>query len=76
MFAYATVRMPASRVMTTMYLVPPVTMLVAFFYLRELPTTLSLLGGVLAITGVAIVNTARPVKPSEKSEPLVAIEEA
>jgi drug/metabolite transporter (DMT)-like permease len=76
MFAYATVRMPASRVMTTMYLVPPVTMVVAFLYLREQPTALSLVGGLLAIAGVAVVNTARLPKAAEKAEPVVAIEEA
>ncbi|HVT82710.1 MAG TPA: EamA family transporter [Phycisphaerae bacterium] len=71
-FAYATVRMPASRVMTVMYITPPITMLMACAYpaQREWPTLLSVVGGVMAIAGVAVVNTARkevvPVKAIEE----------
>ncbi|HEY4330777.1 MAG TPA: DMT family transporter [Phycisphaerae bacterium] len=69
-FAYATVRMPASRVMTFMYLVPALAMLIAWAYLGEIPTALSLTGGALAITGVAVVNTAR-----KERGPIIAVEE-
>ena len=57
-FAYATVRMPASRVMTFMYLIPPVAMAIAWVYLGETPTWVSVCGGLLAIGGVAVVNSA------------------
>ncbi|MGN6367904.1 MAG: DMT family transporter [Phycisphaerae bacterium] len=56
-FAYATVRMPASRVMTFMYLIPPVAMAIAWVYLGEMPTGMSVAGGLLAIGGVAVVNS-------------------
>jgi drug/metabolite transporter (DMT)-like permease len=58
-FAYAAARMPASQVMTFMYLVPALAMIISWAYLKEVPTALSLLGGALAIAGVAIVNTAK-----------------
>lgn len=74
-FAYATVRLPAARVMSFMYLVPALAMLVAWIYLREVPTALSLVGGALAIGGIVIVNTAAQ-KKAPHSAPLVAIEEA
>ena len=71
-FAYATVRMPASRVMTVMYVTPPITMLMACAYpaQREWPTILSLVGGAMAIAGVAVVNTAK-----KETAPVKAIEE-
>jgi len=55
-FAYATTRLPAARVMSFMYLQPAVAMLIAWGYLGEVPTGLSLVGGGLALVGVAIVN--------------------
>jgi len=63
-FAYATVRMPASRVMTFMYLIPPVAMAISWVYLDEKPTCVSLWGGALAIGGVAVVNSARAARSS------------
>ncbi len=74
-FAYATVRLPASRVMTIMYVTPPITMLMAFAYpnQREMPTLLSIFGGIMAIAGVAVVNTAKKDTPT--SSPAI-IEEA
>jgi drug/metabolite transporter (DMT)-like permease len=58
-FAYAAARMPASQVMTFMYLVPALALVISWVYLKEVPSAPSLLGGALAIAGVAIVNTAK-----------------
>jgi drug/metabolite transporter (DMT)-like permease len=65
-FAYATVRMPASRVMTFMYLIPPVAMAIAWAYLGEIPTWVSVCGGALAIGGVAVVNSAGAIRGRAK----------
>jgi len=71
-FAYATVRMPASRVMTIMYITPPITMVMACAFpdQREWPSVLSIAGGAMAIAGVAVVNMTR-----RQTQPVVAVEE-
>ncbi|MBT2569626.1 DMT family transporter [Planococcus sp. ISL-110] len=46
----------ASSVSSLIYLEPAVAILVAWMWLHELPTPLSLIGGVIAIGGVMIVN--------------------
>jgi drug/metabolite transporter (DMT)-like permease len=50
-------RMEASRAVTFLYLVPPVSIVVSFIWLGELPTWISLIGGILAMSGVLLVNT-------------------
>lgn len=39
-----------------MYCVPPVATLLGFVWLGEIPGTLGIIGGVLALGGVALVN--------------------
>src|SRR5690606_21370898 len=46
----------ASSVSSLIYLEPAVAIVVAWMWLHELPTPLSLIGGVIAIAGVMIVN--------------------
>ncbi|MCP2035638.1 drug/metabolite transporter (DMT)-like permease [Planomicrobium sp. HSC-17F08] len=46
----------ASSVSSMIYLEPAVAIVVAWMWLHELPTGLSLIGGVVAISGVLIVN--------------------
>jgi len=62
---YALSRLPASRVSSFLYLSPVLAVLIAWLWLGEVPTPLSLLGGVLALLGVSITNvwgrTAAPV---------------
>lgn len=53
-WAYALSRMSAGRLGVTTYLVPPVTILAAWAVLGETPHPLALVGGVLALTGVAL----------------------
>lgn len=56
-WAYALARVPATRAASFLYLVPEVTLVIAWFWLGEWPTWLALLGGVIAISGVIVVNT-------------------
>jgi drug/metabolite transporter (DMT)-like permease len=74
MFAYATVRMPASRVMTFMYLIPPVAIAISWVYLGEVPTWVMICGGCLAIGGVAVVNSARTT--AARVQPLITAKNA
>jgi drug/metabolite transporter (DMT)-like permease len=55
-WAYALARIPASRAASFLYLVPVVTLGIAWFWLGEWPTWLALFGGVIAISGVMVVN--------------------
>ena len=55
-WAYALARIPAARAASFLYLVPAVTLGIAWIWLGEWPTWLALLGGAIAISGVAVVN--------------------
>jgi len=57
---YAFARMPASNATSFLYLVPALAFLVAWVWLGEVPTVLSVVGGAVALTGVVLVNTKRP----------------
>lgn len=53
-WAYALARTSAGRLGVTTYLVPPITVLLAWFTLNEVPAFLALLGGVGCLAGVAL----------------------
>ena len=65
-WAYILARIPAARATSLLYLVPPMALIIAWFWLGEWPTWLALIGGVVAITGVILVNTLG--KPRTKTE--------
>jgi drug/metabolite transporter (DMT)-like permease len=50
-------RLPASRASSVLFAVPVVAFLVGWAWLGETPTWMAVVGGVLAMGGVAIVNT-------------------
>lgn len=55
-YAYALTHMDASRLGVTTYLVPPITIVMAWLFLREAPAAMAYVGGALALVGVAIAR--------------------
>jgi drug/metabolite transporter (DMT)-like permease len=53
-WAFALSRMPAPVLGNSLYLEPPLVIAIAFVWLGELPSVLTILGGVIAIAGVVI----------------------
>jgi drug/metabolite transporter (DMT)-like permease len=64
MIAYATYsvmlsKFPASRASNFLYSVPPLSTLLGFLWLGEVPSLFAIIGGIMALFGVAIVNLAK-----------------
>ncbi len=55
-YAYAFSRMPAARAVSFLYVIPVAAYLVAWAWLGEVPSPLSVFGGAVALSGVFIVN--------------------
>jgi drug/metabolite transporter (DMT)-like permease len=64
---YALARMPASLMTTFLYLSPVLAALIAWVWLAEIPTALTIAGGVIAILGVIIVQTRGQTRAQEDS---------
>ena len=66
-YAYALRHMSASGLGVTTYLVPPITIVLGFLLLDEVPPPLAYVGGVLALVGVAVARR----RPRPKVAPAV-----
>lgn len=58
-WAVALSRLPAGRASNYLYCVPPVATLLGFVWLAEIPGTLGIVGGLMALGGVVVVNLWR-----------------
>ena len=68
---YALSRAPAASVVQALCLIPPVAVLIAFLWLGERPTAFELVGGLVTVTGVAIVGL-KGAPPRAAPAPAVA----
>ena len=65
-WTYALSRAPASRVTSFLYVNPVIAAGLAYFWLGEVPTSLTVVGGGIALLGVIVVNTLGKVSVAEK----------
>jgi drug/metabolite transporter (DMT)-like permease len=61
-WAYAMTHAPAARVSSFLYLMPLVSVAIAWVWLNEVPRVMTLLGGAIALAGVVLVNTLGKVR--------------
>ncbi len=57
LWAFALSRADVSRVTSTLNLSPILSLIIAFLWLGEVPTVVSLIGGAVTIAGVVVLNT-------------------
>ncbi len=55
-WSYALARLGVARMSSYLYLIPVIAMVIGYFWLREIPTVLSLIGGVIALGGVILAD--------------------
>jgi drug/metabolite transporter (DMT)-like permease len=56
-WSYVLSRLPAARAGVFLYVVPPTAALIAWVWLGEVLTLMTVIGGVLVLCGVIVVNT-------------------
>jgi drug/metabolite transporter (DMT)-like permease len=61
-WGYAVARFSMATSTAALYLVPPVTLVVAFVWLGEIPRPIELLGGLVSIAGVILIDSRRQRK--------------
>lgn len=56
LWSYVLAKMPATKAVSYLYLVPLITVLMGWLILNEIPTVISICGGLIALAGAIIVN--------------------
>lgn len=69
LWSYALARMPASMLSSFLYLSPVLAMGIAWVWLGEVPTVLTIVGGLVAIVGVVLVQSKGSARNTPSSEP-------
>lgn len=67
-WSYALSQAPASIVSSFIYTSPVITICIAWVWLQEIPSGLSVLGGVITLTGVVLVNTRGMASPENAKD--------
>ncbi|MBV9864143.1 MAG: DMT family transporter [Abitibacteriaceae bacterium] len=57
LWTYVLSKIPASIAVSFLYMVPVFATLIAWVWLKEIPSAMSLIGGAIALMGVVLVNT-------------------
>ncbi len=68
-YAFALRHMTASSLGITTYLVPPLTIVMGWLFLGEVPPTMAYAGGALALVGVAVARKKPRVRAVEQPQP-------
>ncbi len=71
-WAYALTHMNASSLGVTTYLVPPITVLLGWLFLGEVPPALAFVGGALCLAGVALTRKKGRVRRTAEDAPAAA----
>ncbi len=69
-WSYVLTHMPASKAGSFLYFMPIAATLMGWLFLEEVPTVISLIGGLVALAGAIIINQRKRAKPEYKNADL------